>query len=273
MDEAALEWHDGPSEVLLLLGHATGFCKEVWRPVVLALRRQGIGAAALAWDAQGHGSAPPLERPVTWWTFGRQLVALLDGLAPMVPVVGVGHSMAGTTMVMVEMLRPGALAGMVLIEPVITPPPYGRRDDFALAVQAARRRPTFASRETVATSYRSKPLFRRWHSEAFAGYLEGGLRAHPDGVALACSPEIESAIFAAGTDTRVFERLDELRAPVRLVVSDHPGELASAMEALDGALPNTTTAYLTGQTHMVVMERPDLVAAEIADFLRSLSLA
>ena len=273
MNEAGLEWHEGSSEVLLLLGHATGFCKEVWRPVVSTLRQQGIDAAALAWDARGHGSAPPLETPITWWTFGRELVALVDELAPSGVVVGVGHSMGGATMVMAEMLRSGILAGMVLVEPVIAPPPYGRRSDHALAVRAARRRPTFPSREAVIASYRSKPLFRRWHPDAFAGYVEGALRAHPDGVALACPPEVESAVFAASTETRIFDRLDELRAPIRLVLSDHPGELAEAMEVLEGALPNARTSYLTGQSHMVVMERPDLVASEIADFLRSLSLA
>lgn len=273
MNEAAIERYAGSPEVLLLLGHATGFCKEVWRPVVSELRRQGIGAAVVAWDAAGHGSAQPIEPPITWWTFGQEVVALVDELAPSGPVVGVGHSMGGATMVMAELLRPGTLAGMVLIEPVITPPPYGRRTDHALAVMAARRRPTFPSREAAAASYRPKPLFRHWHPDAFAGYLEGALRAHPDGVGLACPPEVEAAVFAASTETGLFGRLNELHARVRLLLSDHPGELEEAMVALEDAFPNATTSYLTGQSHMVVMERPDLVAAEIADLLGSLSLA
>ena len=273
MTGSTLEWHDGSCEALLLLGHATGFCKEVWRPVVAELRRQGVGATALAWDARGHGSAPPLGSPVTWWTFGRDLVDLIDELSPTTPVVGVGHSMGGATMVMAEILRPSLLAGMLLVEPVIIPPPYGRLDDLPLATMAARRRPTFPSREAAAASYRPKPLFRRWHPDAFAGYLEGALRPHPDGVALACPPEVESEVYAASTETRIFERLDELRAPVRLLLSDHPGELQHAMEALEGAFPDATTVYLTGQSHMVVMENPGVVAAEIADFLAALELA
>ena len=272
MNEARLEWHEGSPEILLLLGHATGFCKEVWRPVVSELRLQGVSAAALAWDTRGHGSAPPLGFPITWWTFGEELVTLVDGLAHSGPVVGVGHSMGGAAMVMGELISPGLLTGMVLIEPVITPPPFGRKADFALAVRAARRRPHFPSRQAAAESYRRKPLFKRWHPDAFDGYLEGGLEDNPEGVALVCRPEIEAELFAVGTATGLFGRLDELHVPLRLVLSDHPGELEEAMVALEDGFPNATTSYLTGQTHMVVMERPDLVAAEIADFLGSLSL-
>ncbi len=276
MNRTALEWHAGSDDALLLLGHATGFCKEVWRPLVAELREQGVGTTALAWDARGHGSAPPFESDVTWRTFANDLVDLIDELSPKAPIVGVGHSMGGAAMVMVDMMRPGLLSGMVLIEPVIIAPHLRGTgdeplvDDHPLAVMAALRRPTFPSRQAAADSYRSKPLFTRWHEDAFSGYLEGGLVPHPEGVALACRPEVESAVFAASAETRIYERLDQLTAPIRLLISDFPGVLEAVMDALEGRLPNAKTSFLTGQSHMVVMERPDLVAAEIADFLSDL---
>ena len=270
MTGSRLEWHAGSSDALLLLGHATGFCKEVWRPVVAELRSQGVDATALAWDARGHGSARPFSSPVEWWTFARDLVELVDELSPAAPVVGVGHSMGGATMVMVDMMRPGLLSGMVLIEPVIIPPHFRVPAEDSLALKAALRRPTFPSREAAAESYRSKPLFRRWHEDAFSGYLDGGLVAHGDGVALACRPEVESAVFAASPDTALYGRLGELTAPIRLLITDYPGPLEAVMDALEGRLPNTKTSFLMGQSHMVVMERPDLVAAEIAEFLGEL---
>ena len=270
MSRSALERHAGSSDALLLLGHATGFCKEVWRPVVAELRDQGVSATALAWDARGHGSAPPFESAVTWWTFARDLVDLVDELSPAAPIVGVGHSMGGAAMVMVDMMRPGLLSGMVLIEPVIIPPHFRVPAESSLALTAAVRRPTFPSRDAAAESYRSNPLFRRWHEDAFYGYLEGGLVPHADGVALACHPEVESAVFAASTETVVYGRLDELSAPIKLLITDYPGPLEAVMDALEGRLPNTRTSFMLGQTHMVVMERPDLVATEIADFLADL---
>ena len=178
--------------------------------------------------------------------------------------------MGGATMVMVDMMRPGLLSGMVLIEPVVIPPHFRVPAESSLALKAAVRRPTFPSRKAAAESYRSKPLFRRWHEDAFSGYLEGGLVPHADGVALACHPEVESAVFAASTETVVYGRLDELSAPIRLLITDYPGPLEAVMDALEGRLPNTKTSFMLGQTHMVVMERPDLVATEIADFLADL---
>lgn len=271
MTGSTLEWHPGSGDALLLLGHATGFCKEVWRPVVTELRKQGVDVTALAWDARGHGSAPPFGSPVTWWIFARDLIELIDELSTTAPVVGVGHSMGGATMVMVDMMRPGLMSGMVLIEPVIIPPHFRVPAEQSLALKAAVRRPTFPSREAASASYRSKPLFRRWHEDAFSGYLEGGLVPHPDGVALACPPEVESAVFAASMDTGLYERLDELTTPIRLLMSDFPGPLEAVMDALEGRLPNAKTSFLAGQSHMVVMERPDLVAAEIADFIGEIS--
>lgn len=270
MHGAALEWRRGSTDALLLLGHATGFCKEVWRPTVSALRGQGVRASALAWDARGHGSAPPFESPVSWWTLAEDLAALVEELPPSGPVVGVGHSMGGSSMMMAELLRPGLFDGLVLIEPVVLPSWYRPDGGFPLAAQAARRRPVFPSLEAAADSYRSKPLFRSWHPAAFAGYLEGGLRPHPDGVALSCPPRIEAEVFSAGVGTGLFERLDEIRTPVRLVLSDSSDGLAESMALLEKTFTRAAASRLRGQSHMVVMERPDLAAAETAAFLESL---
>ena len=269
----AAEWHEGSPDVLLLLGHATGFCKEVWRPTVDCLRELGVEASVLAWDARGHGSSPALESPVTWWTFGRDLEALIAALPAETgftgDLVGVGHSMGGATVVMAETLSP-SFVGMVLAEPVIMPPPYRRRPDNPLSVLAAKRRPVFPSLEAAADSYRSKPLFADWHADAFAGYLEGGFRSHPQGAALVLPPELEAEVFAASAECGIHARMGEVEPPVRLLVSDERSMLSETMPAISSGFPNIVTSYMTGQSHLMVMERPDLVAAEIADFLRSL---
>ena len=268
--EAALERRRGSPEALLLLGHATGFCKEVWRPAVSALRELGEEASVLAWDARGHGSAPPFEPPVSWWTLAEDLAALAEGLPRTGALVGVGHSMGGSSMLMAELLRPGLFDGLVLIEPVVLPSWYRPEGEFPLAAQAARRRPVFPSRKAAADTYRSKPLFRSWHPEAFAGYLEGGLRPHPDGVTLSCPPQIEAQVFEAGLGTGLFERLGEIQTPVRLVLSEFSGSLQQSMALLEQTFTHAAPSRLPGQTHMVVMERPDLAAAETAAFLKSL---
>ena len=274
MDHEALEWHDGAGDVLLLLGHANGFCKEIWRPVVSSLRDRGVRAPALAWDVRGHGRAPSLELPASWWTLGRDLVDLIGGLAGAgrLPesVVGVGHSLGGTVMVMAELLRPGTFTGLVLIEPALIPPPFVRNPEMSLAQGAARRRPVFGSRDELIESYLAKPLFQRWHPEAFRAYVDHGFREVPEGLALRCAREVEAEVFATGAESGVFARLDELTTPVRLVITDHSGEpFGRAMALLPEAIPYATTTYMAGQGHLVPMERPDLVASETADALKA----
>ena len=273
MDREALEWHDGAGGELLLLAHANGLCKEVWRPVVSSLRDQGVPAPALAWDVRGHGRASALELPVSWWTFGGDLVELVGDLdrAGRLPesVVGVGHSMGGTVLVMAELLRPGTFTGLVLIEPVLLPPPFERNSYGPLAQGAIRRRPMFDSREELVETYLAKPLFQRWHPEVFRAYVDHGFREVPGGVALRCHREVEAELFSTGAECGAFARLDELTTPVRLAVTDRAGELGPSLALLPEALPNVTTTYMAGQNHLVPMERPDLVASEIADALKT----
>ena len=273
MDRRALEWHDGAGDGLLLLAHATGFCKELWRPVVSSLREEGVAVPALAWDGRGHGQAPPLELPASWWTLGRDLVELIGDLdrAGRLPesVVGVGHSMGGTVLVLTELLRPGTFTGLVLVEPVLIPPPFVRNPELSLAQGAARRRPVFGSRDELIETYLAKPLFQRWHPDVFRAYVDHGFHEVPDGLALRCRREVEAELFAAGSECGAFARLGELTTPVRLVVTDRAGELGPPLAQLPEALPNVTTTYMAGLNHLVPMERPDLVASEIADALKT----
>lgn len=275
MDREALEWHDGAGDALLLLAHATGFCKEIWRPVVSSLRDQGVTDPVLAWDVRGHGRAPALELPASWWTLGRDLVELIGSLdgADRLPesVVGVGHSMGGTVLVMAELLRPGTFTGLVLIEPILIPPPFVHNPGLALAQGAARRRSVFGSRDELIENYLAKPLFQRWHPEAFRAYVDHGFHVVPEGLALRCLREVEVELFATGAECGAFDRLDEMATPVRLVITDQPGEFGPALAPLPEALRDVTTTYMAGQNHLVPVERPDLVAAEIADALKAFS--
>ena len=110
----------------VLFCHAAGFCAEVWRPVLdelSALARQPRGAAELvisAIDLPGHGeaAAPPL--PLTPEPFCEAVLraacgasgasnALGAGGGSGASLVGVGHSIGGTALVLAELARPGTL--------------------------------------------------------------------------------------------------------------------------------------------------------------------
>ncbi len=267
----ALEWHEGTHDTLILLAHATGFCKETWRPVVADLRARGVTATALAWDIRGHGRAPGLDLPASWWKLGEDLVGLLRRLGDPGTVpqrrIGVGHSMGGTVLVLAELLRPGSFHHLILIEPVLLPPPFVRTPDLSLAQGAARRRPAFDSFEELVDHYLAKPLFRRWHPQAFDAYVHHGFQFTPEGAFLRCDRAVEAELFSTGAECGAYAQLHRLGVPVRLIITDHPGELEASLAHLPGAIPDVKTSYLVGENHLVPMERPDLIAAEIADAL------
>jgi len=107
---------------LFLFCHATGFCKEVWGPVVEELTK--FARAPFRWaalDFAGHGDsrALPGEGPADWQAFGRDVDAALAQLRKdSSVVVGVGHSMGGAALLLSH-LSGESFSRLVLFEPIV----------------------------------------------------------------------------------------------------------------------------------------------------------
>ena len=112
---------------------------------------------------------------------------------------------------------------------------------------------------------------RPWVLTPAWAYVDHGFQEVPEGLALRCDREVEAELFATGAEYGAFARLHELATPVRLVVTDRAGELEASLALLPEALANVTTTYMAGQNHLVPVERPDLVAGEVADALKTFS--
>jgi pimeloyl-ACP methyl ester carboxylesterase len=246
-----------PGRPRAVMVHATGFCKEVWRPVVRRLPGWGV----LAVDQRGHGASDEPEPPFDWWDLGRDLLAGV-GAAGWEKPLGVGHSSGAAALIMAEVLAPGTFSGLVLVEPIVFPPPYGRAEDLPLAVSAEGRRAWFPSREAVLDSFRGRGPFARWTEEALEAYADGGFRDRDGGRALACRPEVEAEWYRSGHDHRAWDRLDEVACPVVVVGGEdsatHPGAL---LEAQAGRIPDARVEIVAGATHFVPMEAPGEIAA------------
>lgn len=266
--EARLEF-GGTGSPALAFSHATGFCKEVWKPAVRAVRAAEIELPAFAWDYRCHGDAPTIEGELDWWMFAEDVASVIGARRP---CVGIGHSMGGAALVMAELSHPGLLAGLLLIEPIIIPGPRVRWEDGPLAVSARRRKATLESRQAALDNYRGKGGFATWTEEALEAYVDGGLRALPDGtLELKCRPDREAEVFAASLTHGAFDRLGELSCPVRIIAGEvtdtHPH---AVLEQYESVIPDVTTEILPGTTHFIPMERPDLVASEIGSLLQRL---
>lgn len=244
--------------------HATGFCKEVWGPVVAHLGDR----STVAWDAPGHGDAEPFDPPADWWAFARHALGILEPLDE--PVAGVGHSMGGATLLMAEVLHPGIFDALVVIEPVIFPPPYARLEHMPLVDGALRRRDGFPSRDAIVEKYRGKGPFAGWDPDVLDAYVDGGFTESDGRWWLKCRPEIEAEVYRAATAHGLYDRLGEVGCPVLVLAGERSTSFSEAFIAdLAARMPNAGYQMVAGASHFLPMEKPSHLADLITTFIDS----
>lgn len=259
------EWGDAPRP-LVVASHATGFCKEVFHPVIEELAGLLPAAEVLAFDHRAHGDSDAPAPPYDWWDLGRDALAVAAGR----PVdVGVGHSAGAAALVMAELLSPGTFSTLVLVEPIVFPGPYAH-SDHPLVDAALKRRRTFEGPGAAFANFVDKPPFDRWDRRALDAYVGNGLV--PDGGAwrLKCEPSLEAEFYRAATAHGAWERLAEIGAAVSLVAGElsdsHPGPFLAATAERLGA---DHVDIVEDATHFVPMEDPARIARHVAAALES----
>ncbi len=258
--------HDGDGPPLVAV-HATGFCKEIWHPVVAELRAVGVANPVVAIDQRGHGDSTRPPEPFDWWDLGRDVRDVVAALGGFV-VVGIGHSSGAAALLMGEMLAPGSFGALVLVEPIVFPGPYRPNVPNPLSAGARRRRAEFPSPEAALENFRGKGPFARWEERALRAYVAGGLREEGGGWALKCRPEVEAAFYERATEHAAWERLGEVAPPAMVLAGrdsdSHPEEFARRQAA---RLARAEAVVVEGATHFVPMERPAAVAEAAARLL------
>jgi len=267
---AALEY--GPPERTLdiLFLHANGFNAGTYRQALAPL---GAGLRVLAVDMRGHGRTK-LPTPIeghAWRIFADDLLALLSALGE-VPRVLAGHSMGGTTALLAAPHLP-KLHGtaLVLFDPVIAShaayESNGAPDwNQPFAQAALRRKSTFATRAEAAAAYRGRGAFKTWPDTMLDDYLEDGLRREPaGGLALACAPKWEAANFASYATSNPYAGFAGAGGTVRVLRAERhsPCSVTESDAALHG--PGLRVETVSGCTHFLPMERPDLVRNALSD--------
>lgn len=248
---------DGHPEALYV--HANGFCKELWRPIASSVS-DASESSWLSIDLRGHGDSDRGRAPYEWHSLALDVLGVLEGARG---VVGVGHSMGGAVLTRAETIRPGTFRALVLVEPVITPGPYERRE-FPLATGAQRRRPSFDDRDVARQRFAGGP-FGTWTDEMLDLYVDHAFRQSDEGWSLKCPPEVEADFFREGYNHDTWDRLDDVRCPVILMTGaesrTHTGEY---LDMLRDRFTNVESIVVPDTGHFVPMERPDEVAAAIA---------
>ena len=245
----------GGSTVFLV--HATGFCKEVWAPVL-----DGVATELFSWvsmDLRGHGASAAAEFPYDWDFVGRDIYHVLDGLKY---DVGVGHSCGAAALIRCEVQHPGSFSRLILIEPIVFPPPFQVLDG-PMTAAALKRRSLFESRQDAFDRFSSGP-FAAWSSQALDGYLDGGFTTTDDGFELRCPPEVEADYYRQGSNHDTWILAESLELPVTLVVGEHSNtHNGTYLEALLERFAHVDLHVVAGAGHLVPMEKPDAIAALI----------
>ncbi len=247
----------------ILYVHGTGFSKELWALVVDAMRGRGHDPAGWAVDQRGHGDSGEMAIPMDWNVIGSDVADVLDDLVGS-SVVGVGHSSGGAALAMAAIEDPGAFRHLVLVEPIILPPPHQRREDEPMGAVAETRRASFPDRDTALAYFQGKGPFAGWEDDAVAAYVDGALRNTGTELVLKCSPRTEAEHYRSGWAHSTWDRLDEIAAPVTLVVgADSTTHQGTYLAGLTERFVDVDLVLIPGASHHVPMEQPDVIADAI----------
>jgi len=266
---AALDFGPAERPIEVIFSHANGFNARTYRSILAPLAPP---MRILALDLRGHGRTElptNAEGRSTWNDIAEDLCALLEVIGAQ-DVILAGHSLGGTASLLAASRAPQRIRGLLLFDPVILSKEAAQKAregpiNSPLAEGARRRRTLFASRGEALAAYSGRGAFKSLTEPQLADYVADGLKERPDGAfELACSTEWEASNFVShGHDA--WAALLGPGPPVRILQAEHGSTCAALNPCLDEVLASGRVSIdvAPGATHLLPMERPDLVRDEI----------
>jgi pimeloyl-ACP methyl ester carboxylesterase len=263
-----LRWDGDANKPLLVFCHATGFNAQTYTSLLSPLADQ---FRIIAVDQRGHGfsEAPKdLADLKGWHTYGDDLIGIMKVIGE--PAFLSGHSMGGTVSLMMAAGMPDMALGLLLVEPVLIPPAFGRIMAFfsligrprqsPLSIGAARRRSEFASREAMFSSYQGRRAFITWPDVFIKDYIDGGTHVISDEkTVLACAPGWESKTFTMASH-KIWRQMGKVTCPTRILFAETDSTMRGGAEStIRAKQPDWSIEQVAGASHFLPMEFPDLV--------------
>lgn len=200
-------------------------------------------------DLRGHGDS----RSRAPWTVEQHVVDLwhtLDELGIVQPIL-VGHSFGGLVAARGVAERPGAVAGLVLVDPAI---------GVAATYAAERRAEVESPRRWPAPGAALAELLPNVESRGSARAEAFMRNDRSGGVELPYDPRAAAAAWAEMGDTRV--DLSNVRCDVGVMVAERGSMLARAAHArLAVDLGERLHTVIVDSSHELILERPETVVA------------
>ncbi|KAG1696170.1 hypothetical protein DVH05_028638 [Phytophthora capsici] len=292
----------------LLFAHATGFCKQVWDPVIRRLKLspllQGAVEQYVTYDQPYHGvnrdnsvpaqlypksdnpQVPRVRHPMNNWpeitanAAWEQVQKLQLAGTEHTPLIGIGHSMGAAALWATEAKHPGTFDGLILFEPIYGEinEEYGKKAEFLVSVTLSREK-KWPSMEDAVTHFQNWKNFSTWDRETLAGWIDGAVvfDEEQQAAVLACDPLIEASIYA-GSRLVLSER--ELAAP-RCPITFHSGDRTKlfyrdVFDNFEALHPKIYKIHdpLPNTSHLLVFEDPEAstnaILSDLEDILQPL---
>ncbi|POM75438.1 Serine protease family S33 [Phytophthora palmivora] len=288
----------------LLFAHATGFCQQVWDPIIRRLKLspslQGAVEQYVTYDQPYHGvnrdnsvigqvyhknddpKSPRVKHPMNNWpditadAAWEQAQKLTDRR----PLIGIGHSMGAAALWATEAKHPGTFDGLILFEPIYgeVDADYDKTADFLVSLTLARES-KWPSMNDAVSHFENWKNFSAWDREMLAKWINGAVvfDEEQQAAVLACDPVTEASIYAG---SRLVLTESELAAP-QCSVTFHSGDRTklfdhNVFDNFAAKHPNiyTNHAPLPKTSHLMVFEDPEASTnAIVADLNRLLPQA
>ena len=275
-DGVTIAMHDfGGTGSPILLSHATGFHGHCMKPIADGLMSNHH---VMALDHRGYGDAETVDPAgISWDQYGLDALAAAQYLSDQhngEPIVGIGHSMGGASLLMAAQRAPQLFRALFVFEPIVFPPVDESVDRPVnpLAGGARKRRSTFDSYEDALANYASKPPMSAFHPDAREQYVLHGFKKTDNGVELKCLPEHEAVTYETGGTSGAWEQLGNIQTRTWVISGAlAPFQPSSFAEAVSQQMTSSTFIRWDEVGHFGPLERPDLIVTYVASVLATLS--
>ena len=261
---------------LLHFAHANSYPPRVYDQFLSSLA-DSYHVVAIEQRPLWPGAAP--EALESWSELGEDLLHLCEQEGWR-DLIGVGHSLGGVATLYAALRRPALFRALVFIEPVFLPPEVlaevGADEDGSrvhlsdLVESALERRDRWPNRRAAFDRYRKKEVFRRWSDESLRDYIRYGTKAVAgDQIGLRYRKEWEARIYSL-VPTDIWQMIPRLTQPTLAIrAADSDTLLPSAWQLWQRLQPEAHFVTLPDVSHLAPMEKPDLVAQRVLDFLKA----
>ena len=261
----------------IYFSHANGFNGLTYKTL---LNKISPNQKIISYDLRGHGKSTVPAEPEklkSWQRYRDDLISILEKNNE--PSTLIGHSLGGTTSLLVAFKRPELVSKIILIDPVLLPLTYwlgtkavqsiGLIEKVHPMVKGALiRKKNWGSKEEAFQYFSGKKLFRKVIPEAINDYIDGGMKKINENLyELNCNPKWEAATFKLTSGGNWFN-LKKSNVPTKIILTPNSVVCSEkSQKKLKKSIAKIEFVTLENTTHMLPLEDIDGVGNEILSFL------